>query len=107
MLMLFAAALRRVLLARAVLVAENLALRQQLAVLRDRSPRARLKPRDRAFWVTFAWRGSVGGMPLILVKPATAFRWHREGFRWYWRWKSRPGRVGRPRAQAELRKQCS
>ncbi|HSF30845.1 MAG TPA: hypothetical protein VLK82_10295 [Candidatus Tectomicrobia bacterium] len=45
-----------------------------------------------AYW--FDWRQA-----LVLVQPATLTRWHRQGFRLFWRWKSRPGR---PRIPAEL-----
>ena len=80
---------------RAVLVAENLALRQQLAVLQRKMDRPRLSAGDRVFWVLLArwfrdWRSW-----LVVVQPATVVRWHRRGFRLFWRWKSR-GRPGRP-----------
>ena len=45
-----------------------------------------------------SWRSS-----LVIVQPATVLAWHRQGFRLYWRWKSRPNPVGRPRLDAELR----
>jgi transposase InsO family protein len=77
---------------RSQLALENLALRQQLAILRHKAPRPRLRHAERAFWVTLArvwqqWRSA-----LILVRPETVIRWHRQGFRYFWRWKSR----GRP-----------
>ena len=50
-LQLFSCCLRAVLLNRATLVAENLALRQQLAILQRARPRPRLRNRDRLFWV--------------------------------------------------------
>ena len=85
---------------RTTLALENLALRQQLAVLRRSVKRPRLRPGDRAFWVLLRrfcpdWRSH-----LILVKPDTVVRWHRLGFRLFWRWKSRNG--GRPRIDHEL-----
>jgi len=40
---------------------------------------------------------------LVMVQPATVLAWHRQGFRRYWRWKSRAKPVGRPRLDAELR----
>src|SRR6516165_4548454 len=81
---------------RAVLVAENLALRQQLAVLLRDKPRPRLRLRDRLFWVVLsrwfaAWRSW-----LAIVKPETVIAWHRLGFRLFWRWKSGGGAPGRP-----------
>jgi len=83
------------------LAVENLALRQQLAVMKHRHPRPRLTDLDRLFWVALSrvwadWRES-----LHVVQPATVLRWHRQGFRYYWRWKSR--RRGRPGIDAEIR----
>ena len=88
---------------RAALAAENLALRQQLAVLRRTSKRPRLRRQDRIFWVWLSrlwegWRSS-----LLIVQPETVVRWHRQGFRLYWRWKSRKRRDGRPAIDAEIR----
>ncbi len=87
---------------RADLVAENLALRQQLIVLHRRTKRPRLKTKDRVFWLWLArswrrWRES-----LIVVKPATVVRWHRQGFKYYWAWKSRH-KGGRPAIDPEVR----
>ena len=87
---------------KADLVAENLALRQQLIVLRRRIGRPRLLKRDRIFWLWLArswtrWRDS-----LIVVKPATVVRWHRRGFKYYWTWKSRH-KGGRPTVAPEVR----
>ena len=95
--------LRALLVPRAALVAENLALRQQLAVLQVSAKRPRLRKRDRLFWVWLSrlwanWRSC-----LTIVKPETIIRWHREGFRLYWRWKSRK-KLGRPKTDAEIRK---
>ncbi len=93
---------RAVLLSRARLAVENLALRQQLAVLRQSVKRPRLRRRDRIFWSSLSriwhdWRSAI-----IIVKPETVIRWHRQGFRLYWRWKSRP-KGGRPRLDGEIR----
>jgi transposase InsO family protein len=85
----------RILLAnRTALVAENLALRQQLVVLRRSTKRPRLRQRDRIFWVWISklWRGWRSA--LFVVQPETVVRWHRRGLRLYWRWKSR--NRGRP-----------
>ncbi len=87
---------------RADLVAENLALRQQLNVLRRKVGRPRLRRRDRVFWLWLArswngWRDT-----LIVVKPATVVRWHRQGFKYYWAWKSRH-KGGRPTVAPEVR----
>ncbi len=85
------------------LLAENLALRQQLAVLNRTAKRPKLQSKDRLFWATLSslwknWRSA-----LIIVKPDTVIRWHREGFRLYWRWKSKARNSGRPRVDAEIR----
>jgi transposase InsO family protein len=82
---------------------ENLFLRHQLNIaLRRRPPRLRLRGSDRALLVlmTRLWPSLLG--LARVVKPATILRWHRAGFRTYWRWKSR-GRAGRPRIERELR----
>ena len=94
--------LRLLLQSRATLAAENLALRQQVAVLQRSVKRPRVHRRDRIFWVWLSrmWRGWRSS--LIVVQPETVIRWHREGFRLYWRWKSR-NRCGRPKLDAEIR----
>ncbi len=85
------------------LALENLALRQQLAVLRRSVKRPRVSVFDRGFWVVLSriwrdWRRS-----LVLVKPETVIRWHRSGFRRYWTWKSRRRRRGRPPIDPDVR----
>jgi putative transposase len=79
---------------RASLVAENLALRQQLAVLRRQASRPQLRPVDRAFWVVLSRIWSRWADALAIVKPATVIGWHRRGFVRFWAYKSR--RPGRP-----------
>jgi putative transposase len=75
----------RLLHARRSLLLEYLALRQQLAVLKRRHPRPRLDLLDKVFWVSIRrfWRG--WQQSLIAVAPDTVVRWHRGGFRLYWR----------------------
>jgi len=95
--------LRALLVPKCRLAVENLTLRQQLAVYNRSSKRPRLRPRDRVFWVWLSrlwhdWRST-----LVIVKPDTVVRWHRQGFRLYWRWKSKRGRPGRPRIEQEVR----
>ena len=87
---------------RAALALENLALRQQLAVLHRSAPRPKLRWRDRLFWVWLSRLWSGWREVLVLVQPETVVRWHRLGFRWFWRWKSR-GRPGRPTMNREVR----
>ena len=84
------------------LALENLALRQQVAVWKVRQPRPQLTATDRLFWVVLSrlwknWRSS-----LQVVRPETVVRWHRQGFRRYWAWKSRHRR-GRPAIGTEVR----
>src|SRR5215831_2421464 len=68
---------------RVLLIADNLCLRQQLLVLQRRKPRPRLEDADRRFWV-LACRSFVGWRAsLLVVKPETVLRWHRNGWRAY------------------------
>ena len=83
------------------LATENLALRQQLAILQRSARRPRLRVRDRIFWVWLSKLWSHWRSALLVVKPDTVVRWHRQGFRLYWRRKSRRG--GRPRTEKEIR----
>jgi putative transposase len=74
----------RIFCTRQSLMLENLALRQQLAVLKRKHPRPRLGPLDKLFWVIVRgfwsqWKGA-----LVLVLPETVVRWHRAGFKLYW-----------------------
>src|SRR6266849_1527343 len=86
---------------RSALAAENLFLRKQLALFQER----KVKPRradDSTRWMMvtlrrmFPWRDA-----LVNVKADTLLRWHRKGFRLFWRWKSQP--TGRPRLPGDLR----
>ncbi|HSY21805.1 MAG TPA: integrase core domain-containing protein [Polyangiaceae bacterium] len=85
---------------RANLVAENLVLRQQLAILRRTIRRPRLRPIVRAFWVVVSCLWSRWSDALAIVEPATVIAWHRRGFARFWAWTSR--RVGRPPLAPEL-----
>jgi putative transposase len=85
---------------RANLVIENLALRQQLAILRRAVARPRLRPVDRAFWTLLARAWSRWADALLIVKPATVVSWHRRGFARLWAYKSR--RLGRPPLDADV-----
>ena len=82
---------------------ENLFLRHQLNIaLRSAPHRLRLHASDRALkvWMTRVWPSLLGLS--CVVQPDTILRWHRAGFRAYWRWKSR-GQLGRPKLKPELR----
>ena len=85
------------------LEAENAALRQQLRVLQRKvRGRVRFNNGDRLFFVQlYRWFPSILAAMLI-IRPETLVRWHRAGFRCYWRWKSR-ARGGRPQIGSDLR----
>jgi hypothetical protein len=84
------------------LEAENAVLRQQLIVLRRRlHGRVRLTNHDRWFFIQlYRWFPSILQV-LTIIRPETLVRWHRAGFRRYWRWKSN-ARGGRPLIESEL-----
>src|SRR5246127_1605795 len=73
------------------LEAENAVLRHQLSVLRRRlHGRVRLTKHDRWFFIRLCrWFPSIL-QAFTIIRPETLLRWHRAGFRFYWRWKSRP-----------------
>ena len=88
---------------RSRLEAENLFLRHQLAIaLRRAPPRLRLRGSDRALFIliTKLWPSLLGAAQV--VQPETILRWHRAGFKVFWRWKSRNG-AGRPKIDRGLR----
>jgi hypothetical protein len=88
---------------RASLEAEILILRHQLNIQRRHLPKRTFSAIDRLIFVGL-YRLVPGTLnALTLVKPETVVRWHRAGFRSYWRWKSRP-RSGRPTVPAEIRR---
>jgi transposase InsO family protein len=82
---------------------ENLALRQQLGVLRRSAPkRLKLTAADRIFWVWLRRVWSDWRSALMIVKPDTVIAWHRKGFRLFWSWKIRRGKQGRPSVPREV-----
>src|SRR5476651_386870 len=85
------------------LEAEYAVLRHQLIVLRRKvQGPVRLTNNDRWFFIQlYRWFPSILQVVKI-VQPETLVRWHRAGFRCYWRWKSRP-RGGRPQFETDLR----
>src|SRR6266478_1347153 len=94
----------RLLRARRSLLLENLALRQQLAVRKRRHPRPRLDLLDKLFWVAVRRFWSGWQQSLIVVTPETVVRWHRAGFRLYWKLISKVRRpVGRRQTSKEIR----
>jgi transposase InsO family protein len=94
-------ALRASLRTRTDLALENLALRQQLALLR-RSKRPQFGRLERLFWVWLSDQWAGWREALHVVRPQTVIRWHRQGFRAFWTRTSRRGRVGRPPVISEL-----
>ena len=81
--------IRSLLKSKSELIMELAAKNQQLALYSKRFKRLKLKNKDRRLWVTLSriwpeWRQS-----LIIVRPETVIRWHRYGFKYYWRWVSR------------------
>src|SRR6266581_3737689 len=82
--------------------AENLFLRKQLALYVERKTKPHRATGAVRFTLAqlsrfFEWRDA-----LTVVKPDTLIRWHRKGFRLFWKWKSQP--AGRPRVPVEVRK---
>ena len=98
------ATLPSILLSRAALELENLALRHQIGVLqRSAAKRPKLTSGDRLLWICLShlwrdWRSA-----LAIVKPETVVAWHRAGFRLFWTWKVRHGLPGRPLISHEVR----
>lgn len=81
------------------LLLENLALRQQLGTMTQRQSRPHLATTDRIFRFWTGWKGA-----LVIVQPETVIRWHRTGFKLYWKWLSRkPSVVGRKPTSKEVR----
>src|SRR5260370_15309822 len=86
------------------LLIENLALRRQLVALRRRHTRPSLGLVDKLFWVIARRVWSAWKQSLIIVTPETVVRWHRTGFRMYWRLISRVRtQVGRRQTPKEVR----
>ena len=85
------------------LALENLALRQQLAVMKRSTKRVKLTNADRAFWVALKKIWPQWSNALVIVKPETVIGWHRKGFKLFWRWKSRKRKPGRPKMSREIR----
>ena len=85
------------------LILENVALRQQIGVPQGGGRRLRVGKRDRVFWVWLSklWEGWRSG--LVIVQPETVLKWHRQGFKVYWRWRSKSGKAGGPQIDLEIR----
>src|SRR5229473_1602399 len=85
------------------LALENLALRQQLAVLKRSQTRLKIKQQERVFWIWLSRTWSGWREALIIVKPTTVIGWHRRGFRLYWTRLSHRPVGGRPAVSLQLR----
>src|SRR5262249_30386465 len=89
---------------KAALQAEVLVLRHQLDILRRKSPkRFVLTGVDRLVFIALYCLVPDVMDALAIIRPETVIRWHRSGFRRFWRWKSRRG-SGRPKVSVEIRK---
>ena len=96
-------ALFRFFRSRSHLLLENLALRQQLAVLKAKRRRPKLSVIDKLFWVMARKLWSDWKRSLLVVTPETVVRWHKAGFRHYWRWISSSAPGGRKQISRDLR----
>jgi transposase InsO family protein len=83
------------------LAAENLALRQQLVVMKRTNKRPKIRMMDRLFWVLLSRIWSSWREALVIAKPDTVVRWHRKGFKLFWKFKSKG--PGRPQVSREIR----
>ena len=86
------------------LIIENLALRQQLTAMKQSMKRPKIRTRDRILWVFLSYLWKDWQDVLIIVKPETLIRWHKKGFKLFWRYKSRKRRPGRSPVAPEIRK---
>src|SRR5437867_5784900 len=82
---------------------ENVALRQQLSILRRTLRRPHLSMSDRLFWMLLAKAWRDWRTTLIVVQPDTVVRWHRQWLRRRWTWRSTRTRPGRPSTNATVR----
>jgi transposase InsO family protein len=73
-------------------------------MLKPSVKRPQVSPADRLFWILFSKYVDGWRTMLHALHPDTVVRWHREGFRQYWTWKSRRQRPGRPPVDKEIRK---
>ena len=84
------------------LVLENAALRHQVALLKRTVKRPHIKDSDRISWIMMRrflkdWQDA-----LLFVKPETVIHWHRKGWKYHWKRKSKPKKQGRPPVSFKL-----
>src|ERR1035437_8476429 len=91
------------------LIAENALLRQQLVILRRSIKQPRLTRTDRMLLVLLAGKVRAWRQALLIVKPDTLLRWHRQGFRLFWHRKSKvtSHRPGTPEETIEMIKEMA
>jgi hypothetical protein len=89
-------------LRRSLYIKAKAELRQQVSVLKRKNRRPKLTRLDRCFWIAVSRVWSEWKSPLLQVKPETVVEWHRRGFRFYWRLKSKAGPAGRSPISPEL-----
>lgn len=85
------------------LALEIVVLRQQVIVLKRRTKRPRLQCSDRVFWVLLRRCWPNWAKSLLIVKPETVIAWHRQGFRHFWRFRSRRKTAGRAKTPISIR----
>jgi hypothetical protein len=78
---------RLIFMDRTNMILENLVLRQQLAVQNRNINRPYLRNRDCVFWALLSQIWTDWKSTLLIVKPETVVKWHRQGFKLFWRWK--------------------
>jgi len=86
---------------RSDLLLENALLRHQLVVLSRAAKRPQLTVTDRGLLVLLASRLRTWAEALVIVRPETVLRWHRQGFRLFWKRQSRPRSAPQPKVAAE------
>ena len=83
---------------------ENVALRQQLTILKREQPRLKLRHRDRLFWIGLRTIWKNWKSALLIVRPETVISWHHKRFKRYWWRLSQTKEPGRPPTGTEIRK---
>ena len=85
------------------LALQNVALRQQLVVMQRNCQKPHIRNTDRLFWVLLSRLWENWQETLVIVKPETVVKWHRKGFKLFWKYKSRSRGPGRTRVSKEIR----
>jgi hypothetical protein len=86
---------------KAELMAENALLRKQLIILNRQVKKPSLTPLDRFFLVVLVSKLKPWKQALLILKPDTLLRWHRQGFRLFWKLKSKPNKNSQPKIAQE------